>query len=77
MHHVSQSHGVEQDPTIVGAIAFQAQAMLGDVIIDNVVDEEVDLLARNRLAPVAIGLLDHALGDGLQAPRVVRNLLTI
>ena len=50
--------------------------MLGDVIIDNVVDEEVDLLARNRLAPVAIGLLDHALGDGLQAPRVVRNLLT-
>ena len=40
--------------------------MLGDVIIDNVVDEEVDLLARNRLAPV---MVDDALGRPAGVPR--------
>ena len=53
--------------------------MLGAVIIDDVVDEEVDLLARNRLAPVAVGVLDDTLALAHRCTRtaLVRNLLTI
>ena len=43
---------------------------MGDIVIDDVVDEEIDLLARDRLAPIVVGLLDDALSPALAAHRV-------
>ena len=64
----------QQDPPIVGAVRipleFRLSLCLGDIVIDDVVDEEVDLLARDRLAPIVVGLLDDALSPALAAHRV-------
>ena len=34
---MSQSDGVEQDPTVIGAVALEVQAVLGDVVVHDVV----------------------------------------
>ena len=65
---------LEQHPAVVGAVAVEGQVVLGRVVVDRVVHEEVGRLApRDDLARVRVDRLDDALApaDGVPWTRRV------
>ena len=63
--------GLKQHPAVVGAVAVQRQVVLGRVVVDRVVHEEVGRLApRDDLARVGVDRLDDARRTWTRRPKV-------